>query len=50
MKRVREVWPGVKITIRADSGFCRDEMMSWCEEDGVDYVLGLARFDGLTTP
>ena len=50
VKRVREVWPNVKITIRTDSGFCRDEMMAWCEEDGVDYVLGLARFDGLTTP
>lgn len=43
VKRVREVWPDVKITIRTDSGFCRDEMMSWCEEHGVDYVLGLAR-------
>ncbi|GAH77255.1 unnamed protein product, partial [marine sediment metagenome] len=31
------------ITIRADSGFCRDEMMSWCEEHRVGYVLGLAR-------
>jgi len=41
--QIRESWPEVKITIRADSGFCRDDIMSWCEEHGVDYVLGLAR-------
>jgi DDE family transposase len=41
--RVREVWPEVKITIRADSGFCRDPLMTWCEANGVDYVLGLAQ-------
>jgi len=33
----------VKITIRADSGFCRERIMAWCEENGVGYVLGLAR-------
>jgi hypothetical protein len=32
----------VKVIIRADSGFARDEIMSWCEENRVDYVLGLA--------
>jgi Transposase DDE domain group 1 len=41
--RVRQAWPEVKITIRADSGFCRDPLMSWCETNGVDYVLGLAQ-------
>jgi hypothetical protein len=41
--QVREVWPGVKITIRGDSGFCREAIMSWCEADGVDYLLGLAQ-------
>jgi hypothetical protein len=40
---IRKVWPEVKITIRADSGFCRDPIMSWCEKDNVDYVLGLAQ-------
>jgi hypothetical protein len=41
--QVRRAWPEVKITIRADSGFCRDPIMSWCEANGVDYVLGLAQ-------
>ncbi len=33
----------MKITLRGDSGFCRDELMSWCENNGVDFVFGLAR-------
>jgi DDE family transposase len=41
--RLRKAWPDVEIWIRADSGFARDELMSWCEENGVEYVLGLAR-------
>jgi hypothetical protein len=40
---IRVAWPRVKITIRADSGFCRERIMAWCEENGVEYVLGLAR-------
>jgi hypothetical protein len=42
-KQLRSHWPAVKIILRADSGFCREELMSWCEQNGVDYVLGLAR-------
>lgn len=41
--RIREAWPQVKITVRADSGFCREPIMAWCERRGVDYVLGLAQ-------
>jgi hypothetical protein len=41
--QIRQSWPQVAITIRADSGFSRDDIMTWCEEHGVDYVLGLAR-------
>ncbi len=41
--QVRDAWPEVKIAIRADSGFCREPIMAWCEANGVDYVLGLAR-------
>ena len=41
--RIRERWPGVSVTLRADSGFCRDWLMSWCEDNAVDYVFGLAR-------
>ena len=36
-------WPEVKIILRGDSGFCRNELMSWCENNGVDFVFGLAR-------
>ncbi len=43
VRQIREVWPEVKIILRADCGFCRNELMSWCEAHGVDYVLGLAR-------
>jgi len=39
---IRQHWPRTTIVIRADSGFCRDDLMSWCEEHGVQYVLGLA--------
>jgi len=41
--QIRARWPRVKILLRADSGFARDELMAWCEANGVDYVFGLAR-------
>ena len=41
--RLRQVWPGVRITIRGDSGFCRWKLMRWCDSDDVRYFLGLAR-------
>src|ERR1700678_2458650 len=41
--QIRQRWSGVKIILRADSGFCREEMMSWCEQNAVDYVFGLAK-------
>jgi hypothetical protein len=47
VKRIREAWPGVRITLRGDSGFCREELMKWCEEEGIDYVLGLAKNERL---
>ena len=47
VRRLREAWPQVRITVRGDSGFCHDELMVWCEEEGVDYVLGLAQNDRL---
>ena len=43
VEQIRQAWPEVKITIRADSGFCREPLMAWCEAHGVDYVLGLAQ-------
>ncbi len=45
--QIRQAWPPVKITIRGDSGFCREELMAWSEEAGVDYVLGLAKNERL---
>jgi Transposase DDE domain group 1 len=41
--QIRAAWPQVKIVLRGDSGFCRNELMSWCEANRVDYVFGLAR-------
>ena len=41
--QMRQRWPEVKIVLRADSGFCREELMAWCEVNHVDYVFGLAR-------
>ena len=41
--RLRQEWPEVRITLRADSGFCRRKMLSWCDSAGVDYIVGLAR-------
>jgi hypothetical protein len=41
--QIRTKWPKVKIVIRGDGGFCRERIMSWCESNGVDYVLGLAK-------
>jgi hypothetical protein len=41
--RLPAAWPTVRIILRADSGFCREELMKWCEDHGVDYVVGFAR-------
>ena len=43
VRRLRLAWPAVRIIVRADSGFCRWRMLSWCERHGVDYIIGLAR-------
>jgi hypothetical protein len=41
--QIRAAWPEVKIILRGDSGFCRNELMSWCENHRVDFVFGLVR-------
>jgi len=43
VERLRRQWPEVRIIVRADSGFCREALLLWCERNRVDYVLGLAR-------
>jgi len=41
--RIRRRWKHTRIILRGDSGFCREELMAWCETHAVDYVFGLAR-------
>jgi hypothetical protein len=43
VRQIRTRWPFVRILLRADSGFAREALMAWCEENHVDYVFGLAR-------
>jgi hypothetical protein len=45
--QIRSRWPKVEIWLRADSGFAREELMAWCEENRVQYVFGLARNERL---
>ncbi len=41
--RIRQDWKEVEIIIRGDSGFCREEIMRWCEDNGIGYIFGLAK-------
>ncbi len=41
--RIRQRWPKVKLVLRADSGFARDEIMAWCEGNDVDFIFGMAK-------
>ena len=41
--QIRKKWPQVEMILRGDGGFCRDALMSWCEDNGVSYVFGLAK-------
>jgi hypothetical protein len=41
--RIRQRWPQVRILLRADSGFARDGLMTWCETNGVDFLFGLSK-------
>jgi hypothetical protein len=48
VKKLRQRWPEVRIIVRGDSGFCRDEIMRYCEQnEKMDYVFGLAKNDRL---
>jgi hypothetical protein len=42
IRRIRKHWPETHITIGGDSHYGRDELMEWCEENGVDYIFGLS--------
>src|SRR4030095_90977 len=43
VRRIRARWPRVRILLRADSGFAREPLMAWCEDNRADFVFGLAR-------
>ena len=43
VNRLRQAWPGVRLIVRADSGFCRQRLLRFCERAGVSYLIGLAR-------
>ena len=43
VRQIRGHWPKTRIHIRGDSGFCRESIMRWCEDNPVDHVPGLAR-------
>jgi hypothetical protein len=43
VRQIRHRWPEVEIILRGDSGFCSDELLTWCEQNQVDYVVGVAR-------
>ena len=45
--QIRRHWPHVPILLRADSGFAREELMAWCEANGVHFLFGLQKNDRL---
>lgn len=46
VRQIRAAWPQVRIIVRADSGFCRKELLKWCEDSSVYYVIGFAGTSG----
>src|SRR6266446_2137822 len=47
VEQIRSAWPLVRMVARGDSGFCREELMAWCEANRVEYLLGLAKNERL---
>ena len=45
--QIRQRWPKVQLIVRGDAGFCRDDLMAWCEANGVKYLFGLSTNDRL---
>ena len=41
--RLRQVWPRTRFVLRADSGFCRNLLLNWCDRNEVKYIVGIAR-------
>ncbi len=42
VRRIRRHWPRTRLTFGGDSHYGRREAMDWCEDNGVDYIFGLA--------
>ena len=47
VEQIRSAWPEVKIIVRGDSGFCREKIMRWCEDNQIGFILGLAKNERL---
>ena len=47
--RFRQIWPGVEIIFRADSGFCRHRMFNWCEKNDIGFIVGIAKNNRVLT-
>jgi len=47
LRVIREYWPDTHITIRGDSHYGRPQVMDWCDENGIEFVFGLAGNDVL---
>jgi hypothetical protein len=43
VKKLRRAWPKVKIVFRGDSGFCRPQILEWCDKEKVDYIVGIGK-------
>src|ERR1700730_778695 len=43
VRRIRQHWPATRITIRGDGHYGRPEVMEWCDENGIDFILRSAR-------
>ena len=43
VERIRSRWPKTRIIVRGDSGFCREDLLSWCEAQSIEYVLGVPK-------
>ena len=43
VQRIRAAWPDTSIIVRGDSGFCREELLSWCEDNDVHFIIGIGK-------
>lgn len=47
VEKIRGRFPKVKIIVRGDAGFCRENIMRWCEDNRISYILGLSKNERL---